>query len=357
MPEPFVLGGVEVPPGVRRAIELPVGRPFTRADLVLPVEVVNGRRPGPRLFVCAAIHGDEINGVEIIRRLLRRPLRELTGTLIAVPVVNVYGFISLTRYLPDRRDLNRSFPGTKKGSLAARLAHLFMEEIVARATHGIDLHTGAIHRCNLPQIRACLDQPETEQLARAFGAPVIIDANLRDGSLRQEVLERGVPMLLYEAGEALRFDEPSIRAGVAGVLAVMRALGMLSPARKAARRFEPFVAHSTQWVRAPESGILRDRVRLGAAVTKGQPLGVVADPLGREEFEVRASRAGVVIGRTVLPLVNEGDALYHVASFDRPEHVAGQIEGALEAVRPDPSFYEPAEPGASGGGGGDEPGR
>jgi predicted deacylase len=345
MTEPFRLGGVEVPPGRRRTIELPVGRRFTRAPLVLPVEVVHGRSPGPRLFVCAAIHGDEISGVEIIRRLLRRSMRELAGTLIAVPIVNIYGFIGLTRYLPDRRDLNRSFPGTEKGSLAGRLAYLFVNEIVARATHGIDLHTGALHRSNLPQVRACLDQAETEKLARAFGAPVILDSNLRDGSLRQEVLERGIPMLLYEAGEALRFDEASIRTGVRGILSVMRALGMLPPPVRKARRFEPFVARSSHWVRASESGILRDRVRLGAAVHEEQVLGIVADPLGREEYEVRAGRKGVVIGRTVLPLVNEGDALYHVATFERPDRVANRIEEALGAVTP--AQTAPLEPSSS----------
>ena len=334
MSDDFAIGGVAVPPGERRTLELPLARRSTGTQLVLPVEVVHGRRPGPRLFLCAAVHGDEINGVEIIRRVLRRPLRDLAGTLIAVPIVNVHGFIALTRYLPDRRDLNRSFPGSVKGSLAARLAHLFLEEIVAHATHGIDLHTGAIHRANLPQIRASLDQPETEKLARAFGAPVILDANLRDGSLRQAVMERGVPMLLYEAGEALRFDEPSIRAGVRGVLGVMEALAMLPPPRRSRPRFEPYIARSSHWIRAPESGILRDRVRLGAAVARGQTLGIVADPLGREEQPVEAGRDGVVIGRSVLPLVNEGDALYHVASFDRPDRVADRIEAALEAVSP-----------------------
>jgi len=332
MTEPFVLGGVAVPCGERRTIDLRVGRRVTGAELQLPVEVVNGRHPGPRLFVCAAIHGDEINGVEIIRRVLRRPLRGLRGTLIAVPVVNIYGFIGLSRYLPDRRDLNRSFPGKEQGSLAGRLARLFVDEIVARSTHGLDLHTGAIHRSNLPQIRACLDQPETQRLARAFGAPVILDANLRDGSLRQEVMERGIPMLLYEAGEALRFDESSIRAGVRGVVRVMRALDMLPGTKKKGMSPEPFVARSSYWVRAPQSGILRDRIRLGAVVSSGRTLGIVADPLGHEEFEVRASREGVVIGRTVLPLVNEGDALYHVACFDRPDHVADRIEEVLGDV-------------------------
>ena len=341
MAERFELGGVEVPPGQRRTVELPVGRRFTGAELVLPVEVVNGRRPGPRLFVCAAVHGDEINGVEIIRRLLRRPLKDLAGTLIAVPIVNIYGFIGLSRYLPDRRDLNRSFPGSEQGSLAARLAHLFIDEIVARSTHGIDLHTGAIHRTNLPQIRASLEQPETDRLARAFGAPVILDANLRDGSLRQTVMECGVPMLLYEAGEALRFDEASIRTGVRGIVGVMRELGMLPPPLRSVPVPEPFVANSSHWVRAPESGILRDRIRLGAAVAKDQVLGIIADPLGGRELGVRSGRDGVVIGRTVLPLVNEGDALYHVACFARPGRVADRIGQVLEAINPPTDSYEP----------------
>ena len=341
MADAFEIGGTKVSAGTRKTVSLPIGRRFTGAEMVLPVEIVHGRKPGPRLFVCAAVHGDEINGVEIIRRLLRRPLRGLAGTLVAVPIVNIYGFIGLTRYLPDRRDLNRSFPGSERGSLAARLAHTFITEVVARSTHGIDLHTGAIHRTNLPQIRACLDQPETERLARAFGAPVILDANLRDGSLRQEVMERGAPMLLYEAGEALRFDEAAIRAGLNGELSVMRHLEMLPPARKAAKRVEPYIARSSHWVRASGSGILRDRTRLGAAVAKGQTLGIVAQPLGGEEYPVLAQRDGVTIGRAVLPLVNEGDALYHVACFDRDaERVAGRIEEALEAVTPgtSPSF-------------------
>jgi len=332
-----------VPAGERRIIELSIGRRATRAELALPVEVVHGRRPGPRLFVCAAIHGDEINGVEVIRRVLRRPMKNLSGTLIAVPIVNIYGFIGLTRYLPDRRDLNRSFPGSETGSLAARLARAFTDEIVSRSTHGIDLHTGAIHRSNLPQVRACLDEPETAELARAFGAPVVIDSSLRDGSLRHAVRERGIPMLLYEGGEALRFDEASIRTGERGVLAVMRKLGMLPPPKRPQKRFEPFIARSSHWVRAPESGILRDRIRPGAAVQKDQTLGIVADPLGREEFEVRSRHAGVVIGRSVLPLVNEGEALYHVASFEKPESVADRIEAALESVRPETSSsFEPA---------------
>jgi predicted deacylase len=321
----LLIAGERIPPGERKRLEIPFGRRVSGNQLSLPVEVVRGRRAGARLFVSAAVHGDEIAGVEIIRRVLaHRSLARLRGTLIAVPVVNLYGFVGLSRYLPDRRDLNRSFPGSAQGSLAARLARVFVSEIVDNATHGIDLHTAAVHRSNLPQVRACLDQPETARLAEAFGAPVVLNANLRDGSLRQAALERSIPMLLYEGGEALRFDEASIAAGTRGVLRVMRALGMLGrPLPDRSPR--PFIARSSHWLRAPESGILRTRARLGQAVEPGDRLGVIADPLGIDETPVEALRAGVVIGRSELPLVNEGDALFHVAAFDAPDDVASAL--------------------------------
>lgn len=336
---PLRIAGTEIPAGSRARLEIPLGRRVTRRETVLPVEVVHGKETGPRLFVCAAVHGDEINGVEIIRRLLRRPLLQgLHGSLIAVPIVNVFGFVGLSRNLPDRRDLNRSFPGSPKGSLAARIAHIFLREIVENSTHGIDLHTGAVHRSNLPQVRAWLDDEETARLAHAFDVPVIINANVRDGSLRQEVLERKVPMLVYEGGEALRFSETAIRAGVNGVLSVMQALKML-PARAQRRKSrQPFVSHTRYWVRAPEAGILRTRVRLGTPVAAGHRLGTVVDPLGMEELPVSAGRAGIVIGRTELPLVNEGDALFHIAVFDdSPLAVASSLERFHQDLD-DPTF-------------------
>lgn len=329
----FEIAGREIATGTRERVEIPVGRRVTGAEVALPVEVVHGREKGPRLFVCAAVHGDEINGVEIIRRVLRqRLLPKLRGTLIAVPVVNLFGFIGLSRYLPDRRDLNRSFPGSPTGSLAARLADTFVREVVEKSTHGIDLHTAAVHRSNLPQIRACLDDEETARLARAFGVPVLIDANVRDGSLRQAVYEREVPMLLFEGGEALRFDEQAIRAGVRGVLATMAALEMLPPGKANRIQTEPFVARSSHWIRASESGILRSRARLGALVKPSQRLGIIADPLGADEVSVRAEKAGIVIGRTELPLVNEGDALFHIATFERPAEVSASVEEFQEEI-------------------------
>ncbi|HKJ88414.1 MAG TPA: succinylglutamate desuccinylase/aspartoacylase family protein, partial [Gammaproteobacteria bacterium] len=240
--------------------------------------------------------------------------------------VNVHGVLSHSRYLPDRRDLNRTFPGSERGSLAARLANLFMTEIVDNCTYGIDLHTGAIHRGNLPQIRADLDDPETARLAKLFGVPVLLNSALRDGSLRQSASDRGVPVLLYEAGEALRFDEFSIRVGVRGVLNVLRALGMLRPSRRKRPLPEPYVARSSTWVRAPQSGFLRTTTALGALVKKGDRLGVVSDPFGEQEVGVTALGDGIVVGRTHLPLVNEGDGLFHVARFEAAHEVAAELE-------------------------------
>ncbi|TDJ17436.1 MAG: succinylglutamate desuccinylase/aspartoacylase family protein [Gammaproteobacteria bacterium] len=296
--------------------------------MTMPVLVRRGKRAGPMLFVCAAVHGDELNGVEIIRRLMRRrALSRIRGTIIAVPIVNVYGVIGRSRYLPDRRDLNRSFPGSSRGSLAARLANLFMTEIVERCSHGIDLHTGAIHRENLPQVRGNLDDEETLRLARLFGVPVLINAVLRDGSLREATAARGIPMLLYEAGEALRFDELSIRAGVQGILNVMRGLDMLPPARGRKRvSREPFVARSSSWVRAPASGIFSGTVSLGAHVNKDEQLGAITEPVGDAESVIRAPLGGIVIGRSNLPLVLEGEALFHIACFEDLREVAEQVE-------------------------------
>jgi len=344
--DPLSINGVEIKPGSRTTIDLPVGRLYTHTTMTMPVHIIHGRKPGPRLFVSAAIHGDEINGVEIIRRLLKMPtLKRLRGTLISVPIVNVHGFIHHSRYLPDRRDLNRCFPGSEKGSLAARLAYLFMREIVNNSTHGIDLHTGASNRDNLPQIRANMDDEETAKLSHTFGAPVIISSSLRDGSLREAAAEKGIPMLLYEAGEALRFDEVCIRAGVRGILNVIRSLGMLPPSSSRSRkRRTSQIARSSSWTRAPDSGILRPMVSLGAQVVKGSLLGVVSDPFGERETEISATYDGIIIGRTNLPLVNEGDALFHIARFHGVEKAAERVEQFHEEYLPEPN-EEPSSEG------------
>jgi predicted deacylase len=329
------IGDESVRPGERRTLELPIAQLHTHTQVTMPVQVIRGKTDGPRLFVSAAIHGDELNGVEIIHRLLTlRSLRRLRGTLIAVPIVNVFGFLQHHRYLPDGRDLNRFFPGSTSGSLTSRLANLFMEQIVANCSYGIDLHTGANHRCNLPQIRACLDHEKTGELAGQFGAPVVLHANLRDGSLRQAVTERDMPMLLYEAGEALRFDETGIRIGTRGIVSIMRSIGML-PRRKRPARTPPVVtAYQSTWVRAAQSGILRSHTPLGRRVEKGQPLGKIADPFGEKEVDVASTASGIVIGLNNMPLVNEGDAIFHLAQTDAmPGDAIEQLR-----IEPDPDL-------------------
>ncbi|WP_435100778.1 succinylglutamate desuccinylase/aspartoacylase family protein [Arhodomonas sp. AD133] len=325
--EPLTIGGTEVRPGSRRTIDIPAALLYTHAPVTLPVQVIRGRREGPVLLVNAAIHGDEINGVEIIRRLLQLPaLRRLRGTLLAVPIVNVFGFTDRSRYLPDRRDLNRAFPGSERGSLASRLANLFRTEILAKATHVIDLHTGAIHRENLPQVRANLDDPDCEAMAQAFGTPVIINTPLIEGSLRQVCNDESRPVVTYEAGEALRFDEQSIKAGVQGVVQVMRHLGMIAPSRSRRRARESYAANNSTWVRAEQDGMFRAIVALGAHVQQGQALGFIADPFGEKEIAVEAITSGIVIGRNNLPLVHEGEALFHIARFDAVRRVARYVK-------------------------------
>jgi predicted deacylase len=330
----LIIGGQRILPGEHINVDLPVALLHTQTPLSMPVQIRRGRKEGPRLFISAAIHGDELNGVEIIRRLhQQKALSRLRGTLITIPIVNVYGVIHHSRYLPDRRDLNRVFPGSESGSLASRLAHLFMTEIVANCTHGIDIHTGALHRSNLPQIRVNLADADTERLARAFGVPVIMNSDLRDGSLREAASQQGIPMLLYEAGEALRFDEMAIRGGVKGVINVMRDLGMLPPHRtKHKVQAETHIVRSASWVRAPESGVFRAFTALGQQVRKGDVLGVVDSPYGNNEVSVIAQNAGMIIGKTNLPLINEGDALFHLARFNQINDAAEQMETFAETL-------------------------
>ena len=316
-PGPFSIGGRTIPPGTMDRVLIPIAPLYTQVSIDLAAVIVHGRLPGRRLWVSAGIHGDEILGIHVIRRLLRAldPAR-LTGTVVAVPFVNSFGLVQQTRYLPDRRDLNRSFPGSSKGSLTARLAHAFMNEIVARCTHGIDLHTAGLHRDNLPQVRANLDHPATRRMAEAFGAPVMIHANLRDGSLRQEATSRGIPTLLYEAGEALRYDAGVVRAGLDGVLGVMKSLEMIEEAPPAR---ETLVSRRTSWVRAPRSGFLVTRADLGERVKKGDRLATIHTRIHHQFFKktravVRAHRSGLIIGISRNPLVYVGDPVVHIAT-------------------------------------------
>ena len=314
----FSIGDHQVAPGARKTVELPVSVLANHTAINLPVHVINGVKPGPVMFISGVVHGDEILGVEVVRRVVAHPsLRELSGTLLAVPIVNAFGFINHSRYMPDRRDLNRSFPGSDRGSLASLLADLFMREVVTRSQFGIDVHTAALHRENLPQIRISPDEPELLELANAFAPPVILISKLRDGTLRQCARENGVQVLLYEAGEALRFNETAIETGVNGILRVMAAIGMISKVPAATET--TVTSTSSSWLRAPEGGILRTFFRVGDHVLKDQQVGEISNPLGDLSVPVVAEAEGVIVGRTNLPVVNRGDALFHVAKLKLSE--------------------------------------
>lgn len=314
------LGAVVVHPGEQVRVEIALAQMATQGSLGMPVEVIFGEEPGPRLLVCGAVHGDEINGIEIIRQLL--PLLSpmtLRGALIAVPIINVPGFLAQSRYLPDRRDLNRSFPGSRSGSQASRIAFTFMENIVKQSTHVIDIHTAAQHRQNMPQIRANLNDEDCLRLAEAFGAPVIVHSAERDGSLRMAAGSEGLPTIVYEAGEACRFDPGAIETGLVGVLGVMHQLGMVSAEDihfkklSAKSKAETLTYAASKWIRASRGGLFRSHVRPGDVVHKDQFLGFIADAFGEGMSTLRAPKAGIVIGLHCNPVVHHGDALVHLA--------------------------------------------
>lgn len=339
--KPFEIGGAKIAPGTRQTIDLPVSVLSDHTPVNLSVQIIHGKREGPVVFVSAGIHGDEVIGVEIVRRLLHAPnLKSLRGTLIVVPIVNTFGFLNHSRYLPDRRDLNRSFPGSQGGSLASRLAHLFLTEIVARCSLGIDLHSAAIHRTNLPQIRISANNPKMMSLARAFGAPVILTSALRDGSLRQEAKAHGVDVLLYEAGEGLRFDEMSVRAGVAGILRVMRTVEMLPAKGIAKPKASPLLCSNSHWMRAPDGGLLRMYRSEGDVVSEGETLAAISDPFGAKEVELVSKYNGIIIGRATMPVVNEGDALFHIAAVKSNDIAEAAIDDLASQLEDDPLFDE-----------------
>ena len=313
----FILGGVEVLKGTTVTINIELPKLYN-TPTQLPVRVIRGKEDGPIVFISAAIHGDELNGIEIIRRLRKLEILEnLKGTIILVPIVNIYGVMNLSRYLPDRRDLNRNFPGSQKGSLAARIADIFFTEIVKKCDLGIDLHTASIHKSNLPQIRTNLNNKYTFRLATAFEAPLVLHSELRDGSLRAVAQEAGVPILLYEAGEALRFDEQSIRIGVKGIVNVLIANGMLPDVSNSKSKKFPVVVRHSAWLRSTNSGIIRTVKGLGDTVREGEIIAYINEPLDENIYEILAPYSGIIIGKSEMPLIQEGDAIFHIANFKK----------------------------------------
>ena len=308
----FEIAGQRIRPGSSRDIYLKMSETYLGDDLNMPLRVIRANRPGPTVFVTAALHGDEINGTGIVHSLLySRNLRLKAGTLILAPVVNVFGFESHERYLPDRRDLNRSFPGGAGGSLAGRYAYRIMEAIVRQSDYGIDLHSAAFQRTNYPNVRGDMKRPEVRRLARAFGCSLIVDGTGPVGSLRREACRAGTPTIILEAGEPWKIEPGVLRIGEQGVCNVLTELGMLEgPVER-----PPYqaVARKTVWVRAGLGGLLKFHLSAGDFVDYGQPIATNYGILGDVTNVVKAPLEGILLGMTTMPAVKPGEPIGYIA--------------------------------------------
>jgi hypothetical protein len=310
--EPLQVLGQAIVPGETQRLALPVGE-SVGGEISTPVIVVAGAKPGPVLCLTGGIHGDELNGVEVVRRSVERAKPEqLKGTLIGVPIVNLAAFRRGSRYLPDRRDLNRFFPGSARGSSAARLARRLFDDVVRRCTALVDVHSGSFHRTNLPQVRGDLRKPEVLKLAKAFGSPLAIHNEGRTGTLRRAATDAGIPTIAYEAGEPMRFQEDAIDLGVSGVRQLLAGLDMLPAADGEVK--QPAIYYRSRWVRSDEGGILAARAKLGDVVEPNQVLGTVFDPISNQKSKIRAPVRGRVIGVALDQLVMPGYAAFHLAT-------------------------------------------
>lgn len=331
-PEPLRIGGVSIAPNERATVQVPVGHWITHELISVPVHVRRGAKPGPRLLVTAGLHGDEINGVEVVRRLLRRRLSGLAGDLIMIPVVNMPAFLARSRYLPDRRDLNRLFPGAEGGSFGARLARRLIDDIATDCSHAIDLHTGAENRPNLPQIRFDDANSGAKEMAAQFGAPVMIRSSLRWGSFRESLSKMGIPQIVYEGGQAGVLEPAPVRLAQRGILSVMRGLGMLNTRGKDPTESGSLYCHDSYWERAPRGGLFLPRVKLGDTIEPKEELGQIGDPFSGKTTPVYSKKSGVIIGQARNAAVDEGDGVFHVGLTHRVDDVAGYIEAAEESL-------------------------
>lgn len=309
------LAGSRIAPGTLSRTSIPLAKNIVGYMQPMSVLVAHGVQDGPVLGLSAAVHGDELNGIPIIRQVLETiDPKKLRGTLVATPVVNVFGLNQRSRYLPDNRDLNRCFPGARRGSLGGRIADHFLTQVVSRCTHAVDFHTGARGRENWPQIRCNLDDPEVRDMAGAFGAPATLHASLREGSLRKSAGDLGVQMLLFEAGEAGRFCEHSIEVGVRGTLELCRHLGMLAEGPTRTHNARNVELRGSKWIRSPRTGFCRHLTELGERVEAGQCLAHIFDSTKGSKHRVEAKVGGYVIGRSTWATLYQGDALCHIAS-------------------------------------------
>ncbi len=312
MPETIVINGKSIDRGEKVLTKLVISKLPSGTVIEIPVYVFRSVHDGPVVLLMAGMHGDEVNGIEIVRRMLaKKMLYPLKGTIIAVPVLNIYGFLNFSREVPDGKDVNRSFPGNRDGSLASRVAHRFMKEVMPYVDYGLDFHTGGSSRANYPQVRCMLSDYRNEELAKAFAAPFIMNAPYRQGSLRKEAGKLGKSILVYETGESLRFDEKGIKMGIEGTCRVLSHLGMMANCPEPE---EPsIICLKDTWVRAKNAGLWRTSIQIGDQVKKNQYLGSITDPYGEMEVKITATAAGYIIGLNNMPVVNQGDALLHIA--------------------------------------------
>lgn len=315
MPDVITINGKRVSSGENALIDLQIAKLPTHTIIDLPIYVFRAKQDGPVLLLTSGMHGDELNGIETLRRMIwDKSIVPSSGTVIAIPVVNIYGFLNTSRQLRDGRDLNRHFPGTKQGSLASRIAFTIMNEVLPNIDCGVDFHTGKSWT-NYPQIRCLINDPVNLELARAFSPHFIVNSSLRDGTFRKEAAKRGKRILVYEGGESLRFDEFAIGEGIRGILSLMRHLGMTDvevPSR------EPKVLGKSTWMRAPHSGLFRSTVDAGERVNKNEVIGTITDPFGEIEYRVKSKVEGYVLGVNKMPVVSKGDALIHLGVESAP---------------------------------------
>lgn len=311
MPEFISINKHKIGVGEEVKIKLSIARLPTHTPIDLPVHVYRGPEDGPVLLLTGGLHGDEINGIEIVRRMIAKEhVRPENGTVIAMPLVNIYGFIQNVRGMPDGKDINRSFPGVKGGSLARLLAYTMMQEIIPQIDVGIDYHTGGASRSNFPQIRCTLDDTRNRKLAEAFAPPVILHSGLIEKSFRKAASRKGKHILVYEAGEAQRFDKAGIQTGIDGTLRLMKHLGMRDSAPAGG---ETEVFTKSTWVRAKNAGLFQPRMELGSKIEKRQVFGTITDPFGDESFKTVCPRDGRILCLNYSPVVHKGDALMHLA--------------------------------------------
>lgn len=308
----LVVGGVEIKAGEVRDVFLPYSETYLGQRTELPVRVIRGREFGPSVFFTGAIHGDELTGAGIVRELLFDRLPELRrGTLYCVPVVNTYGLENHSRYLPDRRDLNRAFPGGQGGNMTSRLAYVLMNEVIRRCDFGVDFHSAAVRRTNYPNIRADMKIPEVANLARTFGCELIVDGKGPEGSLRRTAVKESVPTVILEAGEVWKIEGGVVEIGVRGSLNVLRHLGMVDG--EVERPLFQVTVRRTTWVRAERGGFLAFHAKTGDVVRKGQPLATNYGVFGAERRFIEAPDYGIILGMSTMPAVKPGEPVYHLA--------------------------------------------